>query len=136
MDFPSSTEDDASEMQGNKSVKEKLKIHRDTDNAQTRHYINHNIGVPKKVNNQYRYEPVNVQEDNAKPKNIPTIINGCVSASKDEKVSYLNELYVKLLSSKNSLSKASKHKVLLIGDSHLRGYSENIKLHLNDQFQE
>jgi lysophospholipase L1-like esterase len=25
--------------------------------------------------------------------------------------------------------------VLLIGDSHLRGYSENMKLHLNDQFQ-
>jgi hypothetical protein len=40
-----------------------------------------------------------------------------------------------LLNNKNCLSKASKHKVLLIGDRHLRGYSENMKLHLNDQLQ-
>jgi hypothetical protein len=72
-------------------------------------------------------------------KNIPSIVNGCVFPSKNEEIfpyyNFIIELYVKLLNSKNSSSKSSKHKILLIGDSHLRGYSENMKLNLNDQFQ-
>jgi hypothetical protein len=79
---------------------------------------------------------VNAQEDNTKPKNIPTIINGCVFPSKNEEIlpfyNFISELYVKLVNSKNTSSKSSKHNILLIGDSHLRGYSENMKLHLND----
>jgi hypothetical protein len=59
-DHPSGREDVASEMQGIKSVNEKLKIRSDKKNAQTRNYIKHRIGAPNKVNNQYRYEPVNI----------------------------------------------------------------------------
>jgi hypothetical protein len=40
-----------------------------------------------------------------------------------------------VLDNKTSFPKCSKHKVLLMGDSHLKGYSENIKYYLNDQFQ-
>jgi hypothetical protein len=46
---------------------------------------------------------VNVQEDNAKPQNIPTVNNGCVVTSKAEEITfsdnYVSELYVKLLNS-------------------------------------
>jgi hypothetical protein len=47
----------------------------------------------------------------------------------------LNDLYTKLLDNKTSFPKFSKHKVLLIGDSRLRGYSENIKYYLNYRYQ-
>ena len=77
----------------------------------------------KRGHNQYRFEPVNGQEDNTKPQNIPTIINGCVSPSKDEEVfsfhNYVSELYPKLPSSKNNLSKSLGDKILLIADSTL-----------------
>jgi hypothetical protein len=127
-------------MQENITTTKKLKTHCDTENAQPRHYIKHCVyGAPKKVNNRYRHEPVNAQEDNTKPKNIPTLINGCVFPSKNEEIfpyyNFISELYVKLLNSNNSSSISSKHKMLLIGDSHLRGYSENMKLHLNYQVQ-
>jgi hypothetical protein len=46
-----------------------------------------------------------------------------------------SDLYTKLLDNKTSFPKYSKHKVLLIGGSHLRGYSENLKIYLNGQFQ-
>jgi hypothetical protein len=45
-----------------------------------------------------------------------------------------SDLYTKLLDNKTSFPKFSNHKVLLIRDSHLRWYSENIKFYLNDQF--
>jgi hypothetical protein len=48
---------------------------------------------------------------------------------------YAKELCAKLINTKNSSSKSSNHKILLIGDSHLRGYSEMMKHHLNNQFQ-
>jgi hypothetical protein len=140
MDYPSSREEVASEMQENITTKKKLKTHCDTENAQPRHYIKHCVyEAPKKVNNQYRHKPVNAQEDNTKPKNIPTVINGCVFPSKNGEIfpyyDFISELFVKLVNSKSTSSESSKHNILLIGDSHLRGYSENINLHLNDQFQ-
>jgi hypothetical protein len=106
-----------------------------TEIAQSKRYRS---GVLKKVNNRHRYDSANYQEVNTKPQNIPTIVNGYVSVSKDKKVFSFNnskELYSKLLNSKNSLSKSSEHKVLLIGDSHLKGCSENMKIHVNDKFQ-
>jgi hypothetical protein len=90
------------------------------------------------VNNQHRYDSANYQEVNNKPQNIPTIVNGYVSVSKDKKVFSFNnskELYSKLQNSKNNLSKSSKHKILLLGNSHLKGCSENVKIHVNDKFQ-
>jgi hypothetical protein len=47
---------------------------------------------------------------------------------------YAKELYVKLINIKSSFSKSTNHKILLIGDSHLRGYSEMMKSQLNNQF--
>jgi hypothetical protein len=88
---------------------------------------------------------VNIQEDNTELKNIPTILNGCVSDNKVNSVfiknievsshHFLCESYVKLLNSKNSFPKSSQHKILFIGDSHLRGCAGNMKLYLNAQFQ-
>jgi hypothetical protein len=90
------------------------------------------------VNNRHRYESANYQELNTKPQNIPNIVNGYVSLSKDKKVFSFNnskELYAKLLNGKNSLSKSSEHKILLIGDSRLKGCSENMKIHVNGKFK-
>jgi hypothetical protein len=95
-------------------------------------------GVQKKVNNQHRYDSANYQEVSTKPQNIPTIVNGYVPVSKDKKMFSFNnskELYAKLLNSKNILSKSSEYKIPLIGDSHLKGCSENMKIHVNDKFQ-
>jgi hypothetical protein len=38
------------------------------------------------------------------------------------------------MNTKSSFSKSTNHKILLIGDSHLRGYSEMMKSQLNNQF--
>jgi hypothetical protein len=46
-DFASSREGNTSEMQGNKLVKEELKIHHDVDSTQARHSVKHNVGVSK-----------------------------------------------------------------------------------------
>jgi hypothetical protein len=81
---------------------------------------------------------VNYHDVNTKPQNIPTIVNGYVTVPKDRKVSSYNnskELYTTLLNSKNNLSVSSEHKVLSIGDSHLKGCSENIQIHVNNTFQ-
>jgi hypothetical protein len=117
----------------------KLKTPPVTVIAQSKRYRS---GVLKKVNNQHRYGSANYQEVttkvNTKPQSIPTIVNGYVSVSKDKKVSSFNnskELYSKLLNSKTSLSISSEHKILLIGDSHLKGCSENVKIRVNDKFQ-
>lgn len=103
--------------------------------------------LPRKVNNQYVNDLMkNIQDDSTEPKKIPVIVNGCTSetraisaVSKNEEVystqNTFSDLYGKLLDNKTSTPIFTKHKVLLIGDSHLRGYSENMKLYLNDQFQ-
>jgi hypothetical protein len=69
--------------------------------------------TPTETNNQHRLELVNIQEDNTKLKNIPTILNERVSDNKVNSVFFKNtevspshnflcESYVKLLNSKNS----------------------------------
>jgi hypothetical protein len=76
-------------------------------------YKRYHPGIQKKVNNQHRYDLANYQEVNTKPQNIPTIVNGYVSVTKDKKVFSFNnskEPYAKLLNSKNSLSKSSEIK--------------------------
>jgi hypothetical protein len=47
---------------------------------------------------------------------------------------YAKELYAKLINTKSTFSKYTNHKILLIEDSHLRGYSEMMKSQLNNQF--
>jgi hypothetical protein len=44
-------------------------------------------------------------------------------------------VYVELLEDRSSIPNDMKHKILIIGDSHLREYSANIKTYLSDQFQ-
>jgi hypothetical protein len=114
---------------------------------QNKHIINYcDSRLTRKVNNQYISYLVYTQNDNLEPEEIPIVINGCGSetrdlsvASKNEEAFHtqntLNDLYVKLLDDRTSIPNFSKHKVLLIGDSHERGYSENMKLILSDQFQ-
>jgi hypothetical protein len=90
------------------------------------------------VNDQYTSDYINIQKDNQELRKILTVINGCVLetrnyniASEDKNVSHmqntLNDLYSKVLEDKSHLPNSTKHKVLLIGDSHLREYSINIK---------
>jgi hypothetical protein len=95
----SSDEDAAFVMQSNSSIKRNPKSRRDTVRPQTRHFTKHRNGEPGKVMNHHGQEPANVQ-DLTRPMNIPAIINGCVSPSKDEKVffhNYIKELYAKLI---------------------------------------
>jgi hypothetical protein len=47
----------------------------------------------------------------------------------------LNDLNIKLLEDRSSIPNVMKHKVLIIGDSHLRGYCINKKTCINDRFQ-
>jgi hypothetical protein len=92
---------------------------------------------PRKENNQQVSEPTIAVYNSSEPKKIPIIMNGCVSETrtssaepKNKKLytsqNSSNDLYTKLLDNKTSFSKCSKHKVLLMGDGNLRGYSENI----------
>jgi hypothetical protein len=85
-DSLSSDEDAAFVTQSNNSIKRNPKSHRDTIRPQARHFTKHRNGEPGKVMNHHGQEVVNVQEDLIRPKNIPTIINGCISPSTDEKV--------------------------------------------------
>jgi hypothetical protein len=94
-------------------------------------------------------ESVNNQDSDSdiEPKCISVIVTGRIgSYIKGERNSYKNgemtctrnlisELQVKLINSKKSLTKSSKHKILLIGNSRLRGYAANIILFLNDLFE-
>jgi hypothetical protein len=78
---------------------------------------------------------------------IPILVNGHVSPVKkvdnnlgmSENVSYLQNLLressLQLHVNKNSFSNRHKHKLLLIGDSHLRGCAANMKAFLNNQFE-
>jgi hypothetical protein len=78
---------------------------------------------------------------------IPILVNGHVSPIKkvdnnlgmSDKVSYLQNLLressLKLQVNKNIFFNHHKHKVLLTGDSHLRGCAPNMKDFLNDQFE-
>lgn len=112
-----------------------------------KHHIKHHVPeTPTKTNIEHRVELVNNQESDTEPKNIPIILKGCASDKrvnsvfcKNVEVSFphnsLHESYVKLLNSKNGFPKSSKHRILLIGNSHLRGCSANMKLYLNNQFE-
>jgi hypothetical protein len=73
-------------MQSSNSMKSNPKSRRYAKRPQTRHYTKHRNGEPGKVTNYCGHEPVNLQEDLTRPKNIPTIIDGCVSPYEDEKV--------------------------------------------------
>jgi hypothetical protein len=135
-DSPSSGKDATFVMQNDSSIKKNPKFCSATVKPLDRHSIKYHTGEPEKMNH-HGHELVNDQEDLNIPKNIPTIINGCVSPLKDEKVffyNYTKELYATLINAKNSYSKFANHKILLIGDSHLRGYSEMMKSKLSGQF--
>jgi hypothetical protein len=70
------------------------------------------------------------QLDNFEPENIPVVINGCVLETKNSSTipkNILNDLYVELLEDRSSIPNDMKHKVLIIGDSHLTEYSANLK---------
>ena len=81
------------------------------------------------------------------PNRIPTLVNGQVSSDKkdgnsqcvSDNVSYiqflLRESSRKLLVNKKRFSNCRKHKVLLVGDSHLRGCAAHMKVFSNDQFE-
>jgi hypothetical protein len=81
------------------------------------------------------------------PSQIPTLVNGevCFSKkdvygrSKSDRVSCiqstLSESTRKILIEKRELSDSSKHKVLLLGDSHVRGYAAYMKMFLSTQFE-
>jgi hypothetical protein len=134
MDYTSNEDDDTLVTHGPIPAK-KLKTPRVTELVQTKPL---HSGMQKKMNNQHKSDSVNYHDVNTKHQNIPTTVNGYVTVPKDRKVSSYNnskELYTKLLNSKNNLSISSEHKVLLIGDSHLKGCSESIKIHANNKFQ-
>jgi hypothetical protein len=84
-----SDEDTDFVIQSSKSIKRNPKFRRDTERPQTRHYTKHRNREPGKVMNHRAQEPVIVQEDLTRPKNIPTTIIGCVSPYKDEKVFFI-----------------------------------------------
>jgi hypothetical protein len=70
--------------------------------------------------NYVRHELASDHEDTNIPKNIPTIINGCVSPASDEKLffyKHAKELYDKLKNGKNSIPKFRNYKILLTGDN-------------------
>jgi hypothetical protein len=84
------------------------------------------------------YEPANGQEvntkpqlDNLEPERIPVVINGCVLETKDSSTipikkevslnkNILNDLYFNVLEARSIIPTDMKHKVLIIGGSHLR----------------
>jgi hypothetical protein len=151
MDYPP-RKDVTSVMHGQRPTK-KLKNPHHTEIVQTKHYIEYRSMASKNWNNHHIYEPVNGQEvnmkpqlDNFEPENILVVINGCVLETRNSSTipitrevsltkNILNYLYVELLEDRTSIPNDMKHKVLIIGDSHLREYSANIKTYLSDQFQ-
>jgi hypothetical protein len=123
------------------------KEHRST----TRPLINHRSRLSTQQPSSSDYheasDPVRNSDSDLKPNYIPIIVNGQIKSLKnygsvlglDGKVSYvqniLRESTVKLLNNKNSFSNFHKHKVLLIGNSHIRGCAANMKTFLNEQFE-
>jgi hypothetical protein len=114
------------------------------DKHNTKHHI------PKATVTTYNgdgEESVNNQESESEPEHIPVIVNGCTASFKmrdrdlykNSELTYTQnlvlELRVKLMNSKKSFTKSTKHKILLIGNSHLRGCAANLKILLNDQFE-
>jgi hypothetical protein len=129
------------------SLRKKVNCHHDIETFQNRQNIkDHGSRPPRKVNNQHVSEHMIAVDNSSEPKKIPIIMNGCVSETRTSSADPKNrelytsqnsfsDLYTKLLDKKTSFPKCFKHKVLSIGGNHLRGYSENIKIYLNDQFQ-
>jgi hypothetical protein len=96
-----------------------------------------------------KYETGSEQEREGKTdsvqRQIPTLVNGqvcitkksdsrqCVNDKSSNAQSVLRESSRRLLK-KNEFTNPRKHKVLLVGDSHLRGCAAHMKSILNDQF--
>jgi hypothetical protein len=148
MDY-SPRKDAATVMHGQRSTK-KLKNPHYTDIVQNNNYTEYPLMASKNGKNHHTYKSVNRLEENMKlqlePVNIPVVINGCVLGTKNTSTipikkevplneSILKDLYDELLEDRSSIPNDKKHKVLIIGDSHLREYSANIKTYLSDQFQ-
>jgi hypothetical protein len=97
-------------------------------------------------NHQTKNEPVNDSSD-LQSRPIPTIINGeaslvrmnGISYIKNDKLSviqsHLRESSLEISVNRNKFSNSIKHKVLLFGDSTLRGCAANMKMFLNEQFK-
>jgi hypothetical protein len=134
-DDQTSVQDVSFAIHNDRLINRNRKFHRTTAQPLDNHVINHCTGKSRKMN-YVRHELASDHEDTNIPKNIPTIINGCVSPASDEKFFYKHakELYDKLKNAKNSIPKFRNFKILLIGDSHLRGYPEIMKSNLNKQF--
>jgi hypothetical protein len=113
--------------------------------------INHRsrLSAQQPSSSDYREasNPVRNSYSDLKPNYIPNIVNGQIKSLKnnvsvfglDGKVIYvqnvLRESTMKLLIKKNSFSNCHKHKVLLLGNSHIRGCAANMKTFLNEQFE-
>ena len=81
-----------------------------------------------------------------KANHIPTIVNGQINPTKkDNNINSMNnkldhihdlvrEYTVKLLNNKAEYSKCCKHKVLLLGDSHMRGWAARMIASLDARF--
>jgi hypothetical protein len=79
---------------------------------------------------------------------IPTLVNGQICLEEEEERNKheesdnksriqlsLSEATCKLIATKKRFSNSNEHKVLLIGDSHIRGCAEHIKIFLQQQFE-
>ena len=66
---------------------------------------------------------------------IPTIINGRVDPPKGSKVSFVTSSATSIKVLRNKLQSRTKvRRVRIIGDSHMKGLTSNLKQHLNPQF--
>ena len=79
-----------------------------------------------------------INEENKENRNIPTIINGRLSTENtgqtvQQGTSHQGKRNLNLIN-KIAKSERRKHKILIIGDSHVRGLSERIMDHLDDSY--
>jgi hypothetical protein len=78
---------------------------------------------------------------------IPTIVNGeIITSSSDRSIprikdnmeevqNNLSKFAVNLLKKRNKHLRSLRHKIVLIGDSHIRGYARNVKTLLSNNFE-
>jgi hypothetical protein len=86
-------------------------------------------------------------EDHNTTQHIPTIVNGEVTETISSKLEFFNagnkgsmqnpmsELVMELTNKRNGYSANKKHKIICLGDSHIRGFTYVVKNLVSDDFE-
>jgi hypothetical protein len=112
-------------------------------NGSTPHYMGNMVHQANSIQHEIQYDQKCVQNVN----NIPTIINGQLNFSKQQNTSdnainkwgqvrnLVKESKIKIFENRTKYLNSNKHKILIIGDSHVRGCAARMIASLDIRFE-